>query len=101
MATPMFVGPAAGRGPPSSNEFEARSALQDALRAIDDARNAILNALRAPVIDTCGIFIQRAGTQVGYARNNLLRASACLRAPAELRGLMNFRRIPVPPPGRY
>jgi hypothetical protein len=96
MAAPLFAGPAGARGPgPGPNEYEARGALQEALRALDDARGAILTALQQGTIDTCGVYIQRAGTQVGYARNNLLRASACLRTPEAMRPFVNFRRIPA------
>lgn len=104
---PFFLGPIPVRPPGErmpqgaqgrpANESEARQALQEALRALDEARTAVLAALQQSTVDTCGIYIQRAGTQIGHARNNLLRASACLRAPPELRNLMNFRRIPIPP----
>ena len=97
MATPMYVG-AAGLGqpaPPPRENPGARRALMDAIASIDAARAEIVEALRHPVIDTCSVFIHRAGTQIGYARNNLLRANACIGTPAEVAPYLSYRRVPA------
>jgi hypothetical protein len=96
----MYVGPTGGRrgpGVPAEPPREppgARAALIQTIAALDEAKRELEQALRGPVIDTCGVYINRASTQLGYARNNLLRASACLATPPEMRPFVNFRRVP-------
>jgi hypothetical protein len=104
VVTPLHAIPsAAPRGPQQRPQEKpgTRQALLDTLANLDQARGAIAQALQQPVIDTCGVFIQRAGTQLGFARNNLIRANTCLQAPADMRAHMNFRRVTEPPPQRF
>lgn len=98
-ASDLYLGPIGNRqqgtAPPPREAPGVRQALLDAIKSLDEARAAITEALRAPVVDTCGVFIQRAGTQVGYARNNLLRARACVLAPPEVAPYLSYRRVPA------
>ena len=102
MASPLYGMPAKEGVPPPlprpSERPDVRQALLEALQNLDEARAAVAAALHQPVIDTCSVFIQRAGTQTGHARNNLVRAYTCLQAPPNLRPYMSFRRVPAPPP---
>jgi len=100
-ANPIYYQGLPQQGPPPPPEPErprdnpnARQALLETIFALDQAKKELENALRGPVIDTCGVYMQRAATQMGYARNNLIRASACLATPAEMRQHVNFRNIP-------
>jgi hypothetical protein len=98
----MYVA-GAGRGgvPPPQEKPGARQAILQTIFALDAAKQELQAALRGPVIDTCGVFISRADTQLQHARNNLLRARTCLMTPAEARPYTNFRRVGAQPGRPY
>jgi hypothetical protein len=99
-APALYEGPTRDRRgrpipPPTEEKPGARQAIMDAIAALDQARRELEQALAGSLDDTCNVYVHRAGTQTNYARNNMLRAYACLQAPPEVRRFLNLRNIPT------